>query len=465
MGQPQLLLRRVAHPAVGLADVVCRDGVVESVSSHREDLAERGAIVALDCAGGRLIPGLTDHHVHLMAWAAALESVDLSRGDVDSQSDLLPLAAAPVDSSGWVRATGYRERFDRLPRTGELDDVRSDVPVRIQHVSGAVWLLNTTAVDHLARTEEGAELLERDAVGRPTGRIWRRDEDLARILPVRKLALDRVGESLSRHGVTAVVDATPGDRDLGSIVDARGSGALPQRVTVMTAQAPADESVALGPLKLVLEEHALPPIAELVETIRRARADERAVAVHCVTRVELQFAVTALEQAPALAGSRVEHGGVITPDDIPRLRALGLTVVTQPGFIAARGDHYLDDVDPDDLPHLYRQRSLRDAGIPLLLSSDAPFGPSNPWEIIDAACRRRTPSGHVIGACERLTPDEALTCFMGGSAGALVVAEGMPADLVVLRPDADVGQESEPVMLTVVAGDVVYRRENPGPTR
>ncbi len=50
-------------------------------------------------------------------------------------------------------------------------------------------------------------------------------------------------------------------------------------------------------------------------------------------------------------------------------------MVTQPGFIAVRGDDYYRDVDPDDLAHLYPFASLVAAGIRVHASSDAPFGP------------------------------------------------------------------------------------------
>ena len=54
------------------------------------------------------------------------------------------------------------------------------------------------------------------------------------------------------------------------------------------------------------------------------------------------------------------------------LRRLGVTVVTQPHFVAERGDQYLVDVDPDDQPLLYPCASLRAAGVAVAAGTDAP---------------------------------------------------------------------------------------------
>ena len=58
---------------------------------------------------------------------------------------------------------------------------------------------------------------------------------------------------------------------------------------------------------------------------------------------------------------------------------------------------------PGDLKDLYRAESLRKAGVPVVCSSDAPFGPADPWAVMKAAAQRRTPGGEVLGENERLT--------------------------------------------------------------
>lgn len=52
-------------------DVVTRDGRVAAITAHGAGRAVGRADEHIDGAGGALLPGLHDHHVHLLATAAA----------------------------------------------------------------------------------------------------------------------------------------------------------------------------------------------------------------------------------------------------------------------------------------------------------------------------------------------------------------------------------------------------------
>jgi predicted amidohydrolase YtcJ len=137
-------------------------------------------------------------------------------------------------------------------------------------------------------------------------------------------------------------------------------------------------------------------------------------------------------------------------------------VVTQPNFIAERGDQYLRAVDADQLPDLWRARSLVDAGIGVAAGSDAPFGSPDPWLAIRAAIRRRTESGQALGTAEAVDAHEALRWWWGSpSAPARPrrVAAGEPGDLIVLGApleEALAGPDPVPIVATVVAGNLVF---------
>ncbi|MET0325948.1 MAG: amidohydrolase family protein, partial [Ilumatobacteraceae bacterium] len=140
---------------------------------------------------------------------------------------------------------------------------------------------------------------------------------------------------------------------------------------------------------------------------------------------------------------------------------------TQPSFVAARGDQYLTDVDPDDRPHLWRCGTLLDAGIGVSAGTDAPFGDASPWRAIAAARDRRTPSGVVLGPADRITAERALAMFLtplDDPAGLpRRVQVGAPADLCLLTtplPEA-LAAAGDPaaalVAATIHAGAVVHR--------
>jgi predicted amidohydrolase YtcJ len=180
--------------------------------------------------------------------------------------------------------------------------------------------------------------------------------------------------------------------------------------------------------------------------------------------VELVLACGAFAAAGARAGDRIEHAAVMTPELAEWVARLALTVVTQPGFIRERGDSYLRDVDAADRAWLYRCRGVLDAGIPLGGGTDAPYGDPDPWLAMQAAVTRRTLAGEMIGANERLTPEQALALFTaprtapGGAARAIAVGEA--ADLCVLdRPWAHAREElaSECVAATIRDGRLIWR--------
>src|SRR5207245_3168952 len=123
----------------------------------------------------------------------------------------------------------------------------------------------------------------------------------------------------------------------------------------------------------------LPPLDQVVDWIGRAHAADRPVAVHCVTREAVVLAVAAWHDAGAVAGDRIEHASITPVELIAELAALGIAVVTQPAFVSARGDAYLRDVEPVDVPDLYRCASLRAGGVEVGGSTDAPYGPADPW--------------------------------------------------------------------------------------
>src|SRR5262249_13077019 len=84
---------------------------------------------------------------------------------------------------------------------------------------------------------------------------------------------------------------------------------------------------------------------------------------------------------------------------------------------------------------LYPCASLLAEGIAVGGSTDAPFGPADPWLAIRAAIDRRTPDGEPLNPDERVPPATALGLFLtrpDDPGGPLrTVASGPPADLVL----------------------------------
>ncbi len=138
-----LLDGRMADIRVGAQIDEVGDGLV----------ARRGEGV-LYAGGGTVLPGLHDHHVHLRSAASALDSFFVGPPGVTTKAQLTQLLSnATPGPDGWIRAVGYHESVaGELDRTA-LDAVVRDIPVRIQHRSGALWILNSAALGRVGLAE------------------------------------------------------------------------------------------------------------------------------------------------------------------------------------------------------------------------------------------------------------------------------------------------------------------------
>lgn len=408
------------------------------ISEIGRSLPRRVPIV--DAGGGALIRGLHDHHIHLLALAAAMQSVPVGPNDVTGQEGLkAALRSAPGPG---VRATGYHDSVAGPLDRSVLDTLEPTRPVRVQYSTGSLWVLNSKALEEIQPKDGWPEVAERDKAGRPNGRIWRGDAWLGSRSSRQLPALAGVGAMLARCGVTGVTDTSPstGPEEAAWIGDAVRTGALPVRVTLMSGgplEPSTDRSFTVGPVKILLDEFALPDFDDLVLRIVLARQWGRRVAFHCVTATELAFAMAALEAAGSLPGDRIEHGSIVPETAIPVLRRLQLTVVTQPGLVLERGERYLRDVDPDEHGDLYRCASLKRAGIPVAGSTDAPYTAADPWPAISAATRRLTRAGNPFGLNEAISPQSAIELFQGDPETPgnppKPLRVGDPADLCVLK--------------------------------
>ncbi|HEY3142762.1 MAG TPA: CoA transferase, partial [Acidimicrobiales bacterium] len=428
-----------------LVDVRVADGRITAVGPG----LKVGGDEVIEAGGGALVPGLHDHHIHLYALAAALRSVPCGPPDVRDRRALATAIRGTVAPS-WVRGVGYHDSVAGPLDRWVLDEIEPRRPVRIQHRSGALWMVNSVGADLLGLDTATQDGIERTRDGRATGRLWRLDGWLRDRIGSEAVDLAAIGRLLAGFGITGVTDATPDLSD--DAVAALTAGCLPLDVQLLGARHG-------GPRKILLPDHDLPGFDILVEQVRDARREQRAVAVHCVTREALVLTLTALDEVGSVPGDRIEHGAVVPPELVDQMRRLGVRVVTQPGFVADRGDDYLAEVEPDDRDHLYPYASLLAAGIRTVPSSDAPFGDPDPWRILAAARDRRTAEGQILGPHERVEAATALAGILsplddpGGTPRK--VERGVPADLCLLHvplAQALADPSHEHVRLTIRAG-------------
>ena len=396
-----------------LVSVVVEDDVIAAV----DERPPSGGAGVIDANGAALIPGLHDHHVHLLAMAARDEGLDLDSLDDERSFDLALSHASASAGDGWVRASGYDEHRHGGLDCRRLDTLVGATKVRVQHRSGLAWVLSSAGLEAVLGDgiPSGVEL---DASGKPTGRLLRLDAWLAERVGVSAPSLQKIGAQLSSFGITGVTDAT---HKLGAgrtevLRQAVRSGSLPQSLTLLGVNDDERSLVegwaTVGPVKILVDEVVGLDVDLLAKQIEDHHSVGRAVAIHAVSRAETVTVVTALALAGMMPGDRIEHGSVLPTDLDCLLEAGGVSVIVQPALVRERGDHYLEVVDGEDLPFLHRAASLLEAGVRVAAGSDAPVTSANPWLAIAAASTRTTRAGQCLGAAERVGAATALGWYL-----------------------------------------------------
>ncbi len=462
-GKPGLLIRQAELQDGRVADVRVSGGRITGIGA----LVPRPGERSIDAGGGLLLPGLHDHHAHIAATAASFASVRCGPPDVETEAALAAALSRP--GNGWLRGIGYHESVGPLDRHW-LDRVAPDRPVRVQHRSGRLWIFNTAGLEILlARGHSPPDGLERNDRGW-TGRLFEGDAWLRQALGGAPPGFAAVGAALAGFGVTGITDMTPTNGVAMAAHFGRECrlGALPQRVVMAGTEElgrhALDAPLRLGPLKLHLHEARLPDFADVVAALRGAHDSGRTAAIHCVTHVELVFAMAAFRDTGVLAGDRIEHASVATRQALDDMADLGLAVVTQPNFVYERGDAYRAVIAPAAWADLYRLRSVLEAGVVLAAGTDMPFGQPDPWAAMSAAVARRTADGDILGVDERLTPEQALALFLKDPlnlANTRCVEEGAAADLCLLNAPwakARAMLSASLVKAAIIGGIVVYER-------
>jgi predicted amidohydrolase YtcJ len=414
--------------------------VGERIDELGDGLVAKKGEGVLYAGGGTVLPGLHDHHVHLRSAASALDSFFVGPPGVSTKAQLTRLLSnATPGPDGWIRAVGYHESVaGDLDRTA-LDALVPDIPVRIQHRSGALWMLNSEALGRVGLAEH------------PDGRLRSADRGWSDALQRRETDLAELSRRITATGVTGVTDATPDldADDMVSLLVAHRRDEFRPRLHFLT------------PGKKILRDDHL-DLDGLTQWIADHHADGRPVAVHCVTAAQLVVTIAALRAAGSHPRDRIEHAAVVPDENLTDLAELGVTVVTQPNFVAERGDQYLADVPAAEHGQLWRVASLLNAAVSVALSTDMPFGHGDPWTAMRAAVYRTTPSGAVLNPNECVSALKALTMFLGRAdqpGRARTVETGQPGDLCVLtEPPATALAELDAGMVaaTIIGGELVY---------
>ncbi|MGW8330037.1 amidohydrolase [Streptomyces sp. NPDC055897] len=450
----------------------------------------------VDLQGATVLPGFIDSHVHL-AWAGLKQNAP-SVAPCRRAEDVLAAVAEATSRTGapgdWVDVMGYDQRaLGRHLTAAELDTAAHGRKVFLMHDSGHGCVVNSAVLELLPAgvPHRDGFLAEGAMAAVRRLRLPYAQADLAD-------AVERAARTCLAEGVTAVAEAGIGGGllghspvELGAYQLLRDQGRLPLRVQLMAAADTlrpraahprdglpraldlgmrtgfGDDWLSLGALKIYTDGGMMARTAALTEpyagtdhTGQLQDDPERLaqlvvdghlagwqLAVHAIGDRAADLALDALERAQRLrprpnARHRIEHAGLIRPDQLPRFARLGVSAVVQPTFLYSFGDDYAQVMGERRAPWMYRGRGFLDHGVTLVGSSDRPVADGSPLRAVQFMVERASASGRPIGPREAITVEEALhaytvagahACRWDAVAGSLTPSKR--ADLVVLAED------------------------------
>lgn len=390
--------------------------------------------------------------------------------DIPAIVALLREAAERLPTGAPVRGYGYEQRNlaeQRHPTRFELDEVATDREVYLMNASGHGGVVNSFALEAHGVTREtpnpaGGEFF-RDADGELTGELSDAACNVLTGLHGVKIGHHgpnfHLGDAPAEHvrqleaaqrtflagGVTTIGDAQVSKRELDTYLRLAEAGGLHVRVSMYLLSHLLDSAIEIGlhgpfgdarlsfqGIKLYadgtlggwtayfpdgyLEDpcrtgqlyHQPDEYAELV---RRAQEVGLQTATHAQSPDAIGMVLDGLEAALEAHPSddsrhRIEHCGLPTAEQIERIERLGVIPVNQPQHHFNWGEGVTAAIGTPG-ERFNPLGEFRDAGIPLVISSDAPVADPRPMEAVQAAASRTTRRGVELGPASLAIPVEA----------------------------------------------------------
>jgi predicted amidohydrolase YtcJ len=508
-------------------------GRILAVGSNDEVRRRGGASsTVIDLHGRTVLPGFIDAHIHLLSAAHRAHYIDAATcQSEDEVAELVRRRATLTPQGKWIQGGRWDKNLwpgGKFPTRASLDAAAPEHPVALWSKDGHLLWANSRALERAGITREtpnppnGAIL--RDSEGEPTGVLQEEqatdlvyrvieesDEALTRALVERTLA------EMQSYGITSVHEIEGMDA-LHLFEQLRGEGKLGVRVQMILPRQmvpelresggklqafEGDDLLRVGGIKIfadgtlgsqtaaMLESFEgnpnnfgilTLPEEEMKQTVSAAAEMGLSIAIHAIGDRAAHVALNSIEYAqyhladlgPASNPKqnlryRLEHVQLISPEDMERMRRLGVVASVQP-FHAVSDRDIAERYWGKRHRRAYAYRTMQQMGIPLALGSDAPVELFEPLQILYAATQRRDPNGPPRPAW---LPDQALpiadalwaytlgAAYAGGEErdkGSLAV--GKLGDAVVLREDIlSVPQErmgQNGVQATILGGKIVY---------
>jgi predicted amidohydrolase YtcJ len=518
--------------AEGLA--IAGDTIV-AIGSSREMRNLVAKTTTIHDLGGRtVVPGLYAAHDHFPgSGALGLFTVDLNSPPIGAIRDMADLIAAlkrkadATPPGRWVTGRGYDDTLlteKRHPTRADLDQVSTQHPIWITHVSGHLGVGNSRAlerasIDRRTKQPAGGRIQIDSTTGEPNGVIEESLGLVTRHIPGRSAedqlrATRAAAEQYARQGVTTAVLAGGSEQSIENLIGAVRADIIKFRIVTMTSAGPAKKAreaieklnsplLKAGAIKLLqdgsiqgftgyLSEpyyrpgdrdaayrgYSLRSRGALVTAVGELHRAGYQIAVHGNGDQAIDDILFAYEQAQQSmprpdARHRIEHCQTARDDQLDRMKTLGVTPSFFVGHVYYWGDRHHDIfLGPERAARISPLASALARGVRFTVHDDTPVTPVNPLQLVWVATNRQTTGGRTLGPEQRIDSQQALRAVTADAAwqnheekikGTLEV--GKLADFVVLDGNPLKTPPAElrklRVLQTVVGGRTIYRAEAP----
>lgn len=178
----------------------------------------------------------------------------------------------------------------------------------------------------------------------------------------------------------------------------------------------------------------------LTEKLGQLAGSHARIKIHALGNHSVDMACKCVVESGITTRVCIEHATVLDDGNIEKLARHGVQVSVQPGFLP----HYGPQFSAMRLSGRYRGlplRSLLDAGVDLIMSSDYPCGPLDPLHNMRCAVERRIAGNRVYLENEAVCREEAVYAYTVAGARGITgktksgIEVGKAADFVILGGD------------------------------
>ena len=487
--------------------LVIRNGTIEFAGTSAEAMKKAGpGHQMVDLEGKTLLPGFIDGHAHFgnfglqAVGALLLAPPDATCKDIPTLIQILKDWNTPENRAltGWIFGTGFDDSVleeKRFPTRHDLDQVSTEFPIMITHISGHFTSVNSKGLEILGLTADTPDpeggIIRREADGKTpngvleelaaipnmvgalmpkdqqaAGRFFNAGQDMAlsygyttaqegRAMQNHELLASKAKAGQLKLDVVSYIDYMFADQYMGSEWDSRDYtdhyriGGMkvtldgsPQGRTAWRTQPYLLPPDGQGP-----DYAGYPAIADdsTVQAIfDKGFKNNWQILVHANGDAAIDQMIRTLRPNVEKYGigdrrNTLIHGQYIREDQIGAFKELDVILSLFPLHTFYWGDWHKQIIGDSLGNRISPVKTALEKGLKITIHTDAPVALPNLMRVVWTAVNRTSRSGAVIGETERLTPYEALQAITIWSAYQHFeedrkgsLSPGKLADLVIL---------------------------------